>query len=368
MPKKLDPRLFVCAASPEIAKEVEIVHSFNDFDLNPRVLENLSKKGYIKPTPIQDQALEPALAGKDVLGLADTGTGKTAAFSLPIIQKLLTDSYGTALIVAPTRELAVQIRDEIRDYTFGLNLFSCLLIGGSDMHRQINDLKRRPHIYIGTPGRMRDLYNRHALHLDNTKIVVLDEVDRMLDMGFVKEITELLSFVPKERQTLLFSATMDPKIENIALNFMSEPVKVSVKNGATSGNVEQKIIRASGKANKINTLCTLLSKDEFHKVLVFGRTKYGVEELSQDLIKAGINAGAIHGDKRQSQREQVLRLFKSDKIKVLIATDVAPRGIDVKDITHVINYDQPNTYEDYIHRIGRTGRAGKTGIALTFVD
>jgi superfamily II DNA/RNA helicase len=272
------------------------------------------------------------------------------------------------LIVAPTRELAVQIRDEIRELSLGMNIYSCILIGGSDMRRQLEDLRRRPHIYIGTPGRLRDLYNRRALHLESTTTVVLDEMDRMLDMGFVKEITELLSFVPKNHQTLLFSATVDPHVEGIALRFMVNPVKISVKTSASSGNVEQNIIRASGKANKVNTLCGLLSQQEFQKVLIFGRTKYGVEELSIELQRAGINAGAIHGDKRQNQREQVLRLFKSDQLKVLIATDVAARGIDVKNITHVINFDQPNTYEDYIHRIGRTGRAGKMGIALTFVD
>ena len=368
MPKSLDPRLFVRAATPEIALDVKIDHSFSDFGLDPKILQNLTSKGFTKPTPIQDQALESAMAGKDVMGLADTGTGKTAAFALPILQKLIANPNETALIVAPTRELAVQIRDEIRDLSLGMNIYSCILIGGSDMRRQLDELRRRPHIYIGTPGRLRDLYNRRALHLESTTTVVLDEMDRMLDMGFVKEITELLSFVPKNHQTLLFSATVDAHVEGIALKFMVNPVKVSVKTSASSGNVEQNVIRASGKAHKVNTLCELLSKQEFQKVLIFGRTKYGVEELSNELIKAGINAGAIHGDKRQNQREQVLRQFKSDQLRVLIATDVAARGIDVKNITHVINFDQPNTYEDYIHRIGRTGRAGKMGIALTFVD
>lgn len=366
--KSLNPKLFVCPANPQAEKEIEITHSFSDFEFHPQIHDNLKEKGIVTPTQIQDQALEHVLAGSDVLGLADTGTGKTLTFSLPIINKLIANPNQTALIVAPTRELAVQIRDEIRTLANKLPIYSCILIGGSDIRRQLNELRRRPHIYIGTPGRLRDLYNRHALHLENTKTVVLDEVDRMLDMGFVKEITELMSFLPKERQTLLFSATLDSKVEDIALRFMVTPKKISVKSGATSQNVEQNVIRASGKMQKLNVLSDLLSKQEFAKVIVFGRTKFGVEEISVFLRKNGHNADAIHGDKRQSQRETVLRKFKTSEIKILCATDVAARGIDVKDITHVINFDQPATYEDYIHRIGRTGRAGKSGIALTFVD
>ncbi len=367
-PKSLDPRLFVRAATPEIETEVKINHTFSDFGLHPQVQENIKAKGMNTPTPIQDQTLEHGLIGKDVLGLADTGTGKTAAFLLPIITKLIANPDETAIIVAPTRELAVQIRDEFRDLAQKLPIYSCVLIGGSDIRRQLDDLRRRPHIYIGTPGRLRDLYNRRALNLSNTRTVVLDEVDRMLDMGFVKEITELMSFLPRERQTLLFSATIDPKVEGIAFQFMNNPQKVSVKNGSTSQNVEQNVIRASGKFSKMAVLNDLLTKEAFRKVLIFGRTKYGVEEISVALQKAGFNAESIHGDKRQNQRETVLRKFKANQINILVATDVAARGIDVKDITHVINFDQPDSYEAYVHRIGRTGRAGKQGFALTFVD
>lgn len=366
--KALNPKLFVCPANLQAEKDVEIKHAFIDFDLHPQVQENLKEKGITTPTPIQDQALEHALAGLDVMGLADTGTGKTATFSLPIINKIMSNPNQNALIVAPTRELAVQIRDEIRSLANKLPIYSCILIGGSDIRRQLSELHRRPHIYIGTPGRLRDLYNRGALHLENTKTVVLDEVDRMLDMGFVKEITELMSFLPKEKQTLLFSATLDAKVEGIAMRFMNNPIKISVKTGASSQNVEQNVVRASGKGQKMNVLQDLLSKKEFAKVLVFGRTKFGVEEISISLQKNGFSADAIHGDKRQSQREAVLKKFKANQISILCATDVAARGIDVKDITHVINFDQPATYEDYIHRIGRTGRAGKSGVALTFVD
>ena len=368
MPKALDPRLFVVPAQMEIQNDVLISHSFSDFDIPESLKKNIQVKGYQTPTPIQDKALEAALAGKDVLGLADTGTGKTAVFALAVIKNIQLNPQETALVVAPTRELAVQIRDEIRSLSTGLSIYSTILIGGSDIRRQLDDLRRRPQVFIGTPGRLRDLYNRHALRLDNTKTVVLDEVDRMLDMGFVHEITELLSFLPKDRQTLLFSATIDQKVEGIALNFMRDPVKISVKTGAASLNVEQNVIRASGKQGKLTVLCDLLSKEMFSKVLIFGRTKYGVEEIAVSLQKSGFNADSIHGDKRQNQRETVLRKFKESQIKILCATDVAARGIDVKDISHVINFDQPATYDDYIHRIGRTGRAGKTGIALTFVD
>ncbi len=367
-PKQLDTRLFIRSAIDHPIDVQLIENMFSDFEVHPQILKNLESKGYTTPTPIQDQALKPGLAGKDVIGLADTGTGKTTAFVLPILNKIMANPNQNALIMAPTRELAVQIREEIRSIAEGMPIYSCLLIGGSDIRRQIMDLKRRPHIFIGTPGRLKDLHQRNVLRYDNVRTVVLDEVDRMLDMGFVKEITEIMSMLPKEKQTLLFSATMEPKIEQIAMNFMISPIKISVKTGATAQNVEQNVIRASGKANKINTLKDLLRKDEFGKVIIFSRTKHGAEELARELFDSGFKAGSIHGNKSQSQRESALRKFKSNEMNILVATDVAARGIDVKDISHVINFDQPATYEDYIHRIGRTGRAGKKGIALTFVD
>jgi len=368
MPKLMNPMMFVRPAMPVIQEDVVITHSFEDYGLSEGIVKNIKAKGYVTPTPIQDMALEAALAGKDVLGLADTGTGKTAVFALSVIKNILENPNDTALVVAPTRELAVQIRDEIRSLSGGLQIYASLFIGGSDIRRQLDELRRRPNVYIGTPGRLRDLYNRRALNLNNTKIVVLDEVDRMLDMGFVHEISELLSFLPENHQTLLFSATIDQKVEGIALNFMKNPEKISVKTNAGSLNVDQNIIKASGKQVKYAVLNDLLSKESFRKVLIFGRTKYGVEEIAINLQKSGFSADSIHGDKRQNQREAVLRKFKENQIRILCATDVAARGIDVKDITHVINFDQPATYEDYIHRIGRTGRAGKSGVALTFVD
>lgn len=368
MPKALDPRLFVREAIESTPEEQIIEHKFSDFAMDVQLKANLEAKGFKEPTPIQDKALGVALEGKDVIGLADTGTGKTLTFVLPILNKILNEDDQTALIMAPTRELAVQIRDEMRSLIGNLPIYSTLLIGGSDIRRQIMDIKRRPHIYVGTPGRIKDLYNRGVLRFKDTNTVVLDEMDRMLDMGFMKEIVEILSYLPDTKQSLLFSATMNDTVEKIASQFMSQPVKISVKSGATSQNVDQNVIRASGKANKVKVLHDLLIQDHFSKVIIFGRTKHGVEELSLELIDRGFKAGAIHGDKRQSQREQVLRAFKSNNIKILIATDVAARGIDVKDISHVINFDQPATYDDYIHRVGRTGRAGKKGYAITFID
>lgn len=367
-PKTLNPILFVRPAVKLEAQEVKIENSFADFNLPQQIQENVAKLGFSTPTPIQDRSLKPMLEGRDVIGLADTGTGKTAAFVLPILTKLATNPQQNALIVAPTRELAVQIRDDIRALSAGMPVHTALLIGGSGLFRQIQDLRRNPQIFIGTPGRLKDLHERRALRLDNTKTVVLDEMDRMLDMGFVKEITQLLSFLPKERQTLLFSATIDERVEKIGLSFMTNPIKVSAKTGPSAQNVDQNIIRVADKSKKVTVLHDLLRQEAFAKVIIFGRTKHGVEKLSETLIRSGFAAGSIHGNKRQSQRERILREFKENRIKILIATDVAARGIDVKDITHVINFDAPESYEDYVHRIGRTGRAGKTGIALTFVE
>ncbi len=369
MPKQLDTRLFVRAAiNLTVEEQVVIEHKFSDFEVHPQIVKNIEFLKFTDPTPIQDKTLKHGLAGMDIIGLADTGTGKTLAFVLPIINKIMKDQNQTALIMAPTRELAVQIREEIRQLAASMPVYSALLIGGSDIRRQIMDLKRRPHIIIGTPGRIKDLYQRNVLHFNSTRTVVLDEVDRMLDMGFVKDITEIMALLPDEKQTLLFSATLDNRIEQIAMNFMKSPIKISVKTGATAQNVEQNVIKASGKANKINTLKDLLRKEEFEKVIVFIRTKHGAEEVARELFDSGFKATSIHGNKSQSQRESALRKFRSSEMNVLIATDVAARGIDVKDISHVINFDQPATYDDYVHRIGRTGRAGKKGHALTFVD
>jgi superfamily II DNA/RNA helicase len=345
----------------------EVVNNFTDFNLKPELLHNILAKGYQKPTPIQDEAIPAVLAGKDVLGIAATGTGKTAAFAIPLINKILENPNKRIIILAPTRELAQQIKEEFRSFTPGLRVYMALAIGGAYLREQIIDIKRGPHIIIGTPGRIKDLGNRRVINFSGLDTLVLDEVDRMLDMGFIDDIKSIVDQIPAGRQTLFFSATVDRKIEALINTFLTDPVKISLKSQDTSSHVEQNIIRAR-RDQKEETLCNLLVKEEFKKVLIFGGTKMIVEKIGRTLITKGFSAGSIHGDKRQFERQRVLRAFKESQIKILVATDVAARGLDVKDITHVINFDKPNNFEDYIHRIGRTGRGNAKGYALTFVD
>lgn len=353
---------------------VEIVpyaptHAFTDFALSTVLQENIARTGYTAPSAIQDQAIPIALTGRDVIGLANTGTGKTAAFLLPILEKLNGDEQrDSVLIMAPTRELAQQIDEEFRRFAQSLRLFSCVVVGGTNIERQIRELKRHPHVVIGTPGRLKDLMNRRVLNLNNVNTFVLDEADRMLDMGFINDIRFVANVLPKDRQTLCFSATMTPTISALVQDFMRDPATVSVRTGETSDHVEQDIIEAFDKVHKLELLEAMLKTEEFGKVLVFGETKFGVQRLADALSKSGIPSEAIHGNKSQSQRQRALKAFKDQRVKVLVATDVAARGIDIPDVSHVINFDQPNTYDDYIHRIGRTGRAGKSGKALTFVE
>ena len=348
-------------------EETVTKNNFEDFGFNDILFQNIKAKGYIKPTPIQDQVIPEILANRDVLGIANTGTGKTAAFALPLIDKILKNPNRRMIILAPTRELATQIKQDFRDFTPGLRIYLALAIGGAYIRDQIIDIRRGPHIIIGTPGRIKDLYERRIIDFSKLDTIVLDEVDRMLDMGFIDDIRMILDKIPKTRQTLFFSATVDRKVEGLIDTFLNNPVKISVKTQNSSSHVDQNIVRVE-RSRKEDTLCQLLSKEDFKKVLVFGATKRMVERLSISLVQKGFNAGAIHGDKAQHQRQQVVKLFKESRIKILVATDVAARGLDIADITHVINYDQPNTYDDYIHRIGRTGRGNCKGFALTFVE
>ncbi|MCG2686403.1 DEAD/DEAH box helicase, partial [Candidatus Parcubacteria bacterium] len=338
-----------------------------DFPLNETVKRNVLAHGFDKPTAIQDQAILPILEGKDFVGVANTGTGKTAAFLLPLITKVAKDRRQKVLIVTPTRELAAQIQDEFKRFSSGMGIFSTLCIGGASLGKQTRELSRRPNFVIGTPGRIKDLEGRRILNLSRYGNVVLDEVDRMLDMGFIHDIRHIISFLPKIRQSLFFSATIPRETEKVMQNFLIDPVIVSVKTGATPRNVDQDIIRTRGK-DKLELLHQLLTKEEFRKVLVFGRTKWGVNKLETSLTKRGFKAAAIHGNKSQSQRLRALNMLKNNKVQVLLATDVASRGLDIDNVTHVINYDVPRSYDDYVHRIGRTGRLGKRGVALTFVD
>jgi len=343
-------------------------HNFHDFGLNNQLTATLDYIGLSQPSPIQDQCIPPALEGRDIIGLANTGTGKTAAFLLPIIQHLSqTNALASVLILAPTRELAQQIDAEFRRFSAGQRLYSVLVVGGANINRQIQQVKRGPHIIIGTPGRIKDLINRRVLRLQNVTTFVLDEADRMCDMGFIGDIRLIEAELPKQRQTFCYSATMTRDVQSIVEEFMQEPVTISVVKNQTNDHIEQDIIHATDKAHKIQLLTELLTRPEFKKVIVFGETKFGVQRLADSLTKSDLPAVAIHGNKSQSQRNQALESFKKDAVRILVATDVAARGIDIQDVTHVINFDPPKVYEDYIHRIGRTGRAGKTGKALTFV-
>ncbi|OGD07260.1 hypothetical protein A2899_03230 [Candidatus Amesbacteria bacterium RIFCSPLOWO2_01_FULL_49_25] len=342
-------------------------HSFIDFGFHNVLHANIETRKYTILTPIQDQVIPLLLAGRDVVGIANTGTGKTAAFLTPFIQKVVNDRSQRLLILAPTRELAVQIEQEFRSFSSRMGLFSALCIGGVGMYGQIRSLRQNPNFVIGTPGRIKDLGNQREINFSLFNNVVLDEVDRMLDMGFVRDITEILSLLPKRRQSAFFSATTTPEVTKIMNGFLVSPVTVSVRANTTLQNISQKVVKANGKP-KIEILHNLLITPGFDKVLVFGRTKHGLERMAYDLTRRGFAVVAIHGNKSQSQRQRSLEQFKNNRVKVLLATDVASRGLDIDNVTHVINYDLPESYEDYVHRIGRTGRANKTGIALTLVD
>ncbi|MBI3380155.1 DEAD/DEAH box helicase [Candidatus Gottesmanbacteria bacterium] len=355
------------AVTPEIQQEHVIKNRFEDFPIHPQLLQNILTHGYQKPTPIQDRAIPVILTGQDVVGIANTGTGKTAAFLVPLLHKLILDRSEKVLVIVPTRELAVQIDDELRAFAKNISVSSLLCIGGASINNQIMSLRSNPLIIIGTPGRLKDLVNRHFLHLGQFKNIVLDEVDRMVDIGFIQDIRFIISHLPKERQSLFFSATVSPDVDSIIRSFVRNPITISVKIKETVGRVEQDIIKVNNKDEKLQKLIELLRTEEFKKVLIFGRTKWGVERLSKTLLSMGFVVGSIHGNKTQNQRLRVLSQFKNDQLKVLVATDVAARGLDIEDVSHVINFDEPSTYTDYVHRIGRTGRANKEGKALTFV-
>ena len=342
-------------------------HAFVDFKIEERLKQNIIAKGYKTPTPIQDRAIPHILAGRDVVGIANTGTGKTAAFLIPLINKVLLSPRENVLIVVPTRELAIQIDEELKGFTRGMKIFSAVCVGGANIGAQIRNLRYHNNFIIGTPGRLKDLIEQKCLDLSGFKTVVLDEADRMLDMGFIYDMKFMLSRMSKERHTLFFSATISPEIARLIKDFLKEPVSISVKTGDTSKNVEQDIVKTNGQ-HKVDVLHNLLGGSEFKKVLVFGRTKHGVEKLSRVLAERGIKAEYIHGNKNLSRRRRALDLFKQSHVQVLVATDVAARGLDIDDVSHVINFDLPATYDDYVHRIGRTGRGEKKGKALTFIE
>lgn len=363
----IDPKRFVAHASVLEVETFVPKHTFNDFELDDLLKRNLADKGYTIPSPIQDQAIPLGLQGRDVIGMAGTGTGKTAAFGLPVLQRLITEQGAQVLIIAPTRELAQQIEEEFKALAKGSRLFGALLIGGTSMGTQLRDLRSSQRIVIGTPGRIKDHLGRGTLKLSRFNMIVLDEVDRMLDMGFVNDVREILSQTNSVRQSFFFSATVDTSVRNLIDTFTKDPVTVEIISSSASESVHQDVVRYRGNIDKLDRLHELLIDGKITKAIVFDETQRSVERLSKELLDRGFSADAIHGGKSQGQRERALARFKKNEITILVATDVAARGIDVADITHVINYSLPKAYDDYIHRIGRAGRAGKIGHALTFV-
>ncbi len=369
--ERIDFSRFIKKATHAEEKPYISKHTFLDFPFHEQIYKNIIKTGYTNPRPIQDQAIPIVLKGGDVFGMANTGTGKTAAFLLPLIEKIAKtkgmNKRETVLIMAPTRELALQIESDFRNLAFGLGMFSVACVGGLPIMRQISEIQRGVSFVVGTPGRLVDLIERKVLDLSVCHSVVLDEADRMLDMGFRDDMVFILGKCAIERQTLFFSATLSPEIKKLTSEFLKDPVFISVVTGETAKNIEQDVIRYKTKEERIDRLHEVLKKDGSDKVLIFREMKHSVDTLTKELAQAGFKVGGIHGDKRSRERIRILDSFKQDKINVLIATDVAARGLDIPDVTHVINYDVPQTYETYVHRIGRTGRAGKKGTALTFV-
>jgi ATP-dependent RNA helicase RhlE len=342
-----------------------ITENFGGLGIAPKLLEKLNSLGFNSPTPIQHKTIPVTIEGKDVIGIAQTGTGKTLAFGVPMIQRILQSQQGRGLIILPTRELALQVEETLTKIgrTFGLKTVT--LIGGASMYNQVNSLRSNPHIVIGTPGRINDLLQQRALHLHNVSILVLDEADRMFDMGFAPQIKKILQQTPANRQTMLFSATMPDNIAKIAAGHMKLPVRIEIaKQGTASENVEHELFIVP-KNKKLSLLKKILSEYK-GSVLVFIRAKHSAGKICRDLRNAGITSAEIHSNRSLNQRKDALEGFRFGRYRVLVATDIASRGIDVKGIELVINYDLPENPEDYVHRIGRTGRAGMSGKAISF--
>jgi ATP-dependent RNA helicase RhlE len=348
---------------------------FKELHLIAPILKALETEGYTEPTPIQEQSIPHILRGKDLLGCAQTGTGKTAAFAIPILQNLMLqqkeDAYGhgiKALILTPTRELAIQIDESFEAYGKHLGLRHAVIFGGVSQYHQTNELRRGVDILIATPGRLLDLIAQKLISLKTIKMFVLDEADRMLDMGFIHDVRKIIALLPQQRQTLFFSATMPPEITKLSSSILTNPVRVEVAPvSSTAEKVDQHIYLVE-KNDKRQLLIHLLKNENIQNALVFTRTKYGADKIAKELHRANIKSDAIHGNKTQAARQKALNNFKEGKIRVLVATDIAARGIDVDELTHVINFELPNIPETYVHRIGRTGRAGNSGSALSFCD
>ena len=346
--------------------------TFQQLGLKASILKALAEQGYERPSPIQEKAIPPALAGKDVLGCAQTGTGKTCAFASPILQRLAAEQVKgrpiRALILTPTRELALQIQESFEAYGKYLPLRSAVIFGGVGQNPQVEQLKKGVDILVATPGRLGDLYNQKFVDLTKLEIFVLDEADRMLDMGFIHDVRRILGWLPKKKQTLFFSATMPPEVQGLVDSLLVNPVKVAVDPVSSPVEIIDQKLYYVDRGNKTKLLSSLIQQPGVKNALVFTRTKHGANKVAGDLVKAGISAAAIHGNKSQTARQQALADFKSGAVKALVATDIAARGLDIEELSHVFNYNLPDVPETYVHRIGRTGRAGHGGTAISFCD
>jgi len=347
--------------------------SFQDLGLSEPLLKAISKKGYTTPSPIQEKAIPPVLEGRDVLASAQTGTGKTAGFTLPLLHYLSENPKAKfrpirALILTPTRELAAQVHESVKDYSEFLDIRSTVIFGGVNQKPQAAAIRRGVDILVATPGRLLDLHNQNLLSLKRVEVFILDEADRMLDMGFLRDIERVMNVMPAKRQNLMFSATFSKDIKKLANGILNNPVQVeATPENSTVEAISQKVYRVA-KGKKQDLLIKLISEGKWTQVLVFNRTKHGANKLTKKLIAAGISAAAIHGNKSQGARTKALAGFKSGSVKVLVATDIAARGLDIPLLPHVVNFELPNISEDYVHRIGRTGRAGANGKAISLVS
>jgi ATP-dependent RNA helicase RhlE len=356
-------------------QEISISTSFEALGLRAELVRAVADEGYTQPTPVQAQAIPVILAGRDILAGAQTGTGKTAGFALPLLQLLAAQSGGgdssrrpiRALILTPTRELAAQVEESIRGYGRHLRMKSTTVFGGVSMNQQIGALRRGVDILVATPGRLLDHLQSRTVDLSRVEILVLDEADRMLDMGFIRDIRRILIALPSKRQNLFFSATFSNEIRGLADSFLKSPVEVAVAKSTETADLISQVVHPVDKDRKRAALEHLINAGDWRQVLVFARTKHGANRLAEQLDKDGISADAIHGNKSQSQRTRALAQFKDGKVRVLVATDIAARGLDIEQLPHVVNYELPNVPEDYIHRIGRTGRAGSSGQAVSLV-
>lgn len=367
----LNPQLFISknVDFPEQVKKKRYEgKKFIEYGLSNALTNNLSRKGFIYSTEIQERVIEKILQGADICAISQTGSGKTGAFLIPMIEKLMKDRNQKVLIIAPTRELAKQIDDEAFSLIKGTQIYSTLIIGGENMGRQISNLRRNPQIVVGTPGRLKDMYQRRALNFAEFNNIVLDEVDRMLDMGFVDEMRLIYKQTNENKQSLFFSATSDKRVERIISEMAQGYEFIQLSTNAPTASVVQDIVEYDSKEQKIEKLYIILSQETVTKTLIFVETKRYADKVGKELMRKGLKSGVIHGDKRQNQRKKTLESFRNSHIDTLIATNVAARGIDIEDITHVINLDTPTSYDDYIHRIGRAGRNGNTGTAFTFVQ